>query len=76
MAKIFLRTLQNTPTKKIWYTREEMDRLRDYLNAQGFYVLHGVDETLDVYTIKEDSLNLTVEVAFLLMLITTWLLIN
>ena len=54
--KTFVRTLwPNEGKKKVWEDEYQRDRLRNYLNSLGFYVLTGVEGSLDVYLIEDDE---------------------
>ncbi len=53
MSKQYVRTLYLQD--HYWKDDNGRERLRNLLNKLGFYVLHGRDESLDVYAIKEDS---------------------
>ncbi len=52
--KIHLRTLYTQDG--YWSIEDERERLRDQLNELGFYVLHGIGDSLEVYAIPESSL--------------------
>lgn len=49
--KVFMRTLWACDTKPLWDTDEQRDALRLYLNDQGFYVLTGAGNSLEVYAL-------------------------
>lgn len=50
--KIHLRTLY---ADTHWRREEEKESLREFLNSLGFYVLHGVDDTLEVYAVSDKA---------------------
>jgi len=54
--KIFIRTLRNSYRQTLWCNEIERSRLRDRLNDDGFYVLTGMGDSLDVYVTKEDDM--------------------
>ena len=75
MARVFIRTLENTKTKTFWHSEGGMERLRAELNECGFYVIHGVGESLDVYAVETGTMDLKLEAAILAGLVgAAWLL--
>lgn len=55
MSKVFIRTLWACDAKPLWESQEQRDALRNYLNDQGFYVLTGAGNSLEVYAIDYDE---------------------
>lgn len=53
--KIFIRRLDNSPSRVLWFNEEHRERLRRYLNRLGFYVLTQDDGSLYVYAIRDDQ---------------------
>ena len=49
--KKHVRTLWAHDERPLWDNSAQRDALRGYLNDQGFYVLTGAGDTLDVYVI-------------------------
>lgn len=49
--KVYVRTLWGNDPKPLWYTVEQRDALRLYLNDEGFYVLTSAGDALEVYAI-------------------------
>lgn len=50
--KIYVRTLWGNDEKPLWESVAQRDALRLYLNEQGFYVLTGAGDSLDVYALE------------------------
>jgi len=50
--KIYIRTLWGNDEKPLWGNREQRDALRVYLNDQGFYVLTGIGDSLDIHVVE------------------------
>lgn len=53
--KIYIRTLWGCDEKPLWFNDFQREGLRRYLNDQGFYVLTGAGDSLDVYVIDYDD---------------------
>lgn len=49
--KIYIRTLWGNDEKPLWDNVAQRDALRQYLNDQGFYVLTGAGDSLDVHAL-------------------------
>lgn len=49
--KTHIRTLWAGGKFPLWDNAEQREALRLYLNDQGFYVLTGIDDSLDVHAI-------------------------
>lgn len=47
--KIHLKTLYGNSPKSFWLDWRGRDALRMRLNQKGFYVLTGIDDSLDIY---------------------------
>jgi hypothetical protein len=50
--KTHVRTLWGNDEKPLWDNPAQRDALRLYLNDQGFYVLTGASDSLDVYAVE------------------------
>lgn len=50
--KIFIRSLWGNDSKPLWESAAQRDALRLYLNEQGFYVLTGAGDSLEVYALE------------------------
>lgn len=50
--KILVRTLWASDPRPLWETPAQRDALRWYLNDQGFYVLTGGGDSLEVYVFE------------------------
>jgi hypothetical protein len=55
MPRKFIRTLWAEAPRPLWNTDHQKEALRNYLNDVGFYVLHGVEDSLDVYVISYEN---------------------
>lgn len=53
--RIWIRTLWGEIEPASWQTAEGRHQLQKYLNEQGFYVLTGFGDALEVYAISEDT---------------------
>lgn len=53
--KVYIRTLWGNDNKPLWDNKEQREALRLYLNDQGFYVLTGAGDSLDVHAISYDE---------------------
>lgn len=53
--KTFIRSLTKTKQNSLWDNEEQREKLRDYLNSVGFYVLHGPLGSLSVYAIADED---------------------
>lgn len=53
--KTFIRVLWGDDPKSLWDNDAQREALRHYLNDQGFYVLTGAGDSLEVYAISEDE---------------------
>ena len=51
MPKVYIRTLWPDDGRGLWSNRDQREGLRHYLNDQGFYVLTGAGDSLEVYGI-------------------------
>lgn len=49
--KVYIRTLWGNDEKPLWDNDAQRDALRQYLNDQGFYVLTGAGDSLDVHAL-------------------------
>lgn len=49
--KTHVRTLWGNDEKPLWESENEREALRLYLNDEGFYVLTGAGDSLEVYAI-------------------------
>lgn len=49
--KILIRVLWGDDAKPLWENEAQRDGLRNYLNDEGFYVLTGAGDSLEVYAI-------------------------
>lgn len=49
--KILVRVLWGNDEKPLWDNENQRDALRNYLNDEGFYVLTGAGDSLEVYAI-------------------------
>lgn len=49
--KIYIRTLWGNDPKPLWDNDAQRDALRAYLNGEGFYVLTGAGDSLEVYAL-------------------------
>lgn len=49
--KVYIRTLWGNDPKPLWDNDAQRDALRGYLNDEGFYVLTGAGDSLEVYAI-------------------------
>ncbi len=59
--KVFIRTLEPQERNKVlWDSEYKRLKLQSYLNRLGFYVLTGLENSLDVYAIKEND-NYTIQ---------------
>jgi len=59
MAKVFIRTLRNEYRRTLWVNESDRERRRVQLNEDGFYVLTGTGDSLDVYVIQvEDTMDI------------------
>lgn len=52
--KTFVRALWKDDPKSLWDNDAQRDALRDYLNNQGFYVLTGAGDSLEVYVLSDE----------------------
>lgn len=50
--KVYIKTLWADDVRPLWANHDQREHLRRYLNDLGFYVLTGVDDSLDVYAIE------------------------
>lgn len=50
--KIYIRTLWGNDPKSLWSNQAQREALRLYLNEQGFYVLSGIGDSLDVHALE------------------------
>lgn len=50
--KIHIRTLFGDDFKPLWVGHDQRESLRQYLNDQGFYVLTGAGDALEVYALE------------------------
>lgn len=50
--KIYVRTLWGNDEKPLWEGDAQREALRLYLNEQGFYVLTGAGDSLEVYALE------------------------
>lgn len=55
MSKVFVRMLWAGDKKPLWDNHEQREALRQYLNDEGFYVLTGIGDSLEVYAIDYDE---------------------
>lgn len=53
--KIYIRTLWGNDPKPLWDNYDQREGLRIYLNEQGFYVLTGLGDSLEVHVIEYDE---------------------
>lgn len=51
MSKVYVRTLWACDPKPLWSNYDQREGLRKYLNDEGFYVLSGAGDSLEVYAI-------------------------
>ena len=51
MPKTYIRTLWAGGKIPLWFNEDTREGLRRYLNDQGFYVLTGAGDSLEVYVI-------------------------
>lgn len=51
--KTFVRSLWGNDPKPLWDNAAQRDALRGYLNDQGFYVLTGAGDSLEVYVTED-----------------------
>lgn len=49
--KVFIRTLWADDLKPLWGNDAQREGLRAYLNGEGFYVLTGPGDSLEVYAL-------------------------
>ena len=72
--KVFIRTIRNTDRKVYWISPIDRENQRRRLNEFGFYVVTGVDDTLDVYAIREDDMSDVVDtvLAFVFLIFSLW----
>lgn len=49
--KVYVRTLWGDDKPVLWENPAQRDALRQYLNDQGFYVLTGIGDSLDVHVL-------------------------
>lgn len=49
--KIYVRTLWGNDPKPLWDNYAQREGLRSYLNNEGFYVLTGAGDSLEVYAL-------------------------
>lgn len=49
--KVFVKSLWGSDSRPLWETPEQREALRSYLNNEGFYVLTGLGDSLEVYAI-------------------------
>lgn len=54
--KKFIRTLwsYSIRNKQLWRNEVEKEKLLKYLNDLNFYVLHGINDSLDVHVIEDN----------------------
>lgn len=50
--KVYIRTLWANDARPLWGNYEQRENLRRYLNEQGFYVLTGAGDSLEVYALE------------------------
>jgi hypothetical protein len=50
--KVYIRTLWANDARPLWYNDSQREGLRRYLNDEGFYVLTGAGDSLDVYALE------------------------
>lgn len=55
MPKIFIRTLWGNDPKPFWDNEDQREGLRRYLNDEGFYVLTGAGDSLDVHAVENSD---------------------
>lgn len=53
--KTFVRALWGDEPRSLWTSAAQREALRQHLNDQGFYVLTGAGDSLEVYVISEDE---------------------
>jgi hypothetical protein len=53
--KTFIRSLTKTKLNSLWENDEQREKLKEYLNSVGFYVLHGPQGSLSVYAIADED---------------------
>lgn len=53
--KIFIRALWGDDPKPLWDNEIQREALRKHLNDQGFYVLTGAGDSLEVHVIDYDE---------------------
>lgn len=53
--KVYIRTLWGDDVKPLWDNDEQREALRRYLNDQGFYVLTGAGDSLEVHAIEYEE---------------------
>ena len=61
--KVYIRTLWSEQPKPLWINDRQKEALKNYLNDLGFYVLSGVDDSLDVFAVSYET---TLDIAILL----------
>lgn len=49
--KVYIRTLWAGDPKPLWSNYDQREGLRRYLNDEGFYVLTGAGDSLEVYAL-------------------------
>lgn len=49
--KVYIRTLWKNDPKSLWDSEAQREGLRAYLGDEGFYVLTGAGDSLEVYAI-------------------------
>lgn len=50
--KTYVATLWSDNKKVLWTNIDQREALRKYLNDEGFYVLTGAGDSLEIYTIS------------------------
>jgi hypothetical protein len=50
--KVYIKTLWGDDTRHLWANETQRDSLRTYLNHEGFYVVTGAGDSLEVYAIN------------------------
>lgn len=53
--KLFVRTLWGEDKKHGWVNEAQRNDIKEYLNDQGFYVLSGPGNSLDVFVMQYDN---------------------
>lgn len=53
--KTHVRTLWADDKKPLWDNHDQREALRKYLNDEGFYVLTGIGDSLEVYAVDYEE---------------------